>query len=81
MLILIAVIFFVLLIMGMPIAFCMAISAAFAILFNPSLPATAIAQKIYTAVDSISFITIPPVHDGRFADELHGNNRQDNQIL
>lgn len=59
MLILIAVIFFVLLIMGMPIAFCMAISAAFAILFNPSLPATVIAQKIYTAVDSISFIAIP----------------------
>lgn len=59
MLILIAVIFFVLLIMGMPIAFCMAISAAFAILLNPSLPATVIAQKIYTAVDSISFIAIP----------------------
>lgn len=43
----------------MPIAFCMAISAAFAILLNPSLPATVIAQKIYTAVDSISFIAIP----------------------
>lgn len=59
MLILIAVIFFVLLVVGMPIAFCMAISAAFAILLNPSLPATVIAQKIYTAVDSISFIAIP----------------------
>lgn len=59
MLILIAVIFFALLVIGMPIAFCMAISAAFAILLNPSLPATVIAQKIYTAVDSISFIAIP----------------------
>lgn len=59
MLILIAVIFLVLLVIGMPIAFCMAISAAFAILLNPSLPATVIAQKIYTAVDSISFIAIP----------------------
>lgn len=59
MLILIAVIFFVLLVVGTPIAFCMAISAAFAILLNPSLPATVIAQKIYTAVDSISFIAIP----------------------
>ena len=59
MLILVAVIFFALLVIGMPIAFCMAISASFAILINPSLPATVIAQKIYTAVDSISFIAIP----------------------
>lgn len=59
MLILIVAIFFVLLVMGMPIAFCMAISAAAVIFINPSLPSTVIAQKIYTAVDSISFIAIP----------------------
>lgn len=59
MLILIVAIFFILLVMGMPIAFCMAISAAAVIFINPSLPSTVIAQKIYTAVDSISFIAIP----------------------
>lgn len=59
MLILVVAIFFVLLVMGMPIAFCMAISAAAVIFINPSLPSTVIAQKIYTAVDSISFIAIP----------------------
>lgn len=59
MLIFIIVLFCILLVMGMPIAFCMAISATAAIISNPVLPATVIAQKIYTAVDSVSFIAIP----------------------
>ena len=59
MLILVMVVFLVFLVLGMPIAFCMALSAGAAIVLNPSLPATIVAQKIYTAVDSISFIAIP----------------------
>ncbi len=59
MLILVVAIFCVLLIMGMPIAYCMAIAATAVILANPSLPSTIIAQKIYTAADSFSFIAIP----------------------
>lgn len=59
MLILVIVLFVVLLVMGMPIAYCMAISATAVIVCNPSLPSTIIAQKIYTALDSFSFIAIP----------------------
>lgn len=59
MLILVVVIFCVLLVMGMPIAYCMALAASAVIISNPSLPSTIIAQKIYTAVDSFSFIAIP----------------------
>ena len=59
MLILVIVLFVLLLVMGMPIAYCMAISATAVIVSNPSLPSTIIAQKIYTALDSFSFIAIP----------------------
>lgn len=59
MLTLVIIAFCVLLVMGMPIAFGMSISAAIAIITNDALPATVIAQKIYTAIDSVSFIAIP----------------------
>lgn len=59
MIILLVVIFCVLLVIGMPIAYCMSIAATVVIAMNPSLPSTIIAQKIYTAVDSFSFIAIP----------------------
>lgn len=59
MLITVMAVFFFLLVLGMPIAFCMSLSAAVAVLTNAALPATIIAQKIYTAVDSVSFVAIP----------------------
>ncbi len=51
--------FCVLLVLGIPVAYSMGISATFVIMMDPKLLNTIMAQKIYTSLDSFSFIAIP----------------------
>ncbi len=51
--------FIILLILGMPIGYVMAVSATFALLSNPDLPGIVMAQKMFTATDSFSLMAIP----------------------
>ncbi len=51
--------FFLLLLIGMPIAVCLLVSTAVAIAFFTNLPLTVIMQKIFTAVDSYNLMAIP----------------------
>jgi len=53
------VLFCVFLVLGIPVAYGMAVSAVVVIAADPSLPGTIIAQKIFTPLDSFSFIAIP----------------------
>ena len=59
MILLVVVAFCVLLALGIPVAYSMAISAVAVIAMDPSLPATIIGQKIFTSLDSFSYIAIP----------------------
>jgi tripartite ATP-independent transporter DctM subunit len=56
---LVVIIFCVLLVIGIPVAYSMGISAAFVIAIDPNLLDTIITQKIFTSLDSFSFIAIP----------------------
>ena len=59
MILLVLVAFCVLLALGIPVAYSMAIASVSVIAMDPSLPATIIGQKIFTSLDSFSFIAIP----------------------
>ena len=52
-------IFFVLLLLGMPVAYCMAVAAAITLSFDPSLKAIVIPQKMMAAMDSFSLMAVP----------------------
>lgn len=53
------VLFFVFLLLGMPIAFVMGVSSMFSLLSNPQIPGLVFAQKMFTACDSFSLMAIP----------------------
>ncbi|NLI20580.1 MAG: TRAP transporter large permease [Clostridiales bacterium] len=59
MIILLFAAFFVLLFIGMPIAYAMAISSVAVLLADNVLPGLVIAQKLFTAMDSFSLMAIP----------------------
>ena len=59
MLIILAAAFVLLLFIGMPIAFALAIAATSTIVFMPDLPNLIIAQKMFTSMDSFSLMAIP----------------------
>ncbi|QUH26857.1 TRAP transporter large permease [Serpentinicella alkaliphila] len=51
--------FLILLILGMPIGYVMAVSATLSIASNSNLPGIVMAQKMFTATDSFSLMAIP----------------------
>ena len=53
------VIFLVLLFIGVPIGYAMAVSATTVILLIPDLPTLVVAQKMFTAMDSFSLMAVP----------------------
>ena len=53
------VIFLILLFIGVPIGYSMAISATTVILLIPDLPTLVVAQKMFTAMDSFSLMAVP----------------------
>ena len=53
------IVFFLLLIFGLPVGFAMGISAACALLTEPTLPGLVMAQKMNTSMDSFSMMAIP----------------------
>ncbi len=59
MILLVVLAFCVLLVLGVPVAYSMAVSSIVVIAADPALPSTIIAQKIFTSLDSFSFIAIP----------------------
>lgn len=59
MILLIVVLFCILLVLGVPVAYSMAVSSIVVIVADPALPSTIMAQKIFTSLDSFSFIAIP----------------------
>ena len=56
---LLVVIFLILLFVGVPIGYSMAISATTIILLIPDLPTLVVAQKMFTAMDSFSLMAVP----------------------
>ena len=62
------IIFLVLLLIGVPIAFSLGLSSLF-YLFTNNIPLTVISQKFYSGMDSFTLLCIPGVHAGRRADE------------
>ena len=59
MLVLIVVSFFVLLILGFPIAMAMGISSMIALIVDTGIPSVVMAQKIFTASDSFALMAVP----------------------
>lgn len=59
MLTVVLVLFFVLLFIGMPIAYAMAVSGLIVLALDPALPGLVMAQKMFTAMDSFSLMAIP----------------------
>lgn len=59
MILLVVVLFCILLVLGVPVAYSMAVSSIVVIVADPALPSTIMAQKIFTSLDSFSFIAIP----------------------
>lgn len=55
----IIVMFFILLFLGVPIAYSMGITAMYYIIMSPTLSGMVFAQKVYTATDSFSLMAIP----------------------
>jgi len=53
------VIFLILLFIGVPIGYAMAVSATTVILLIPDLPTLVVAQKMFTAMDSFSLMAVP----------------------
>ena len=51
--------FFILLLLGVPITFAMAIPSALVMLVSPNIPALAISQKIFSACDSFTLMAMP----------------------
>lgn len=51
--------FLIMLFLGMPVAYAMAVSSSLAIFLDPSLPSLVIGQKMFTAMDSFSLMAIP----------------------
>lgn len=52
-------VFAVLLIIGMPVAYGMAISAVVCLMVDPSLPGLVLSQKMFTSMDSFSLMAVP----------------------
>ena len=51
--------FFLLLFIGMPVAYGMVISAVVTLFFDPSLTGIIIPQKLFTGMDSFSLMAVP----------------------
>ena len=51
--------FFVFLVLGMPIAYCMGLSAVLVILINGQLPVLILAQQFYDSLDNFSLLAVP----------------------
>ena len=51
--------FAILLVLGAPITFAMAIPCAFAFMLSPNLPSLAVCQKLFSACDSFSLMAMP----------------------
>ena len=52
-------VFIVLLIIGMPVAYGMAVSAVVCLMVDPSLPGLVLSQKMFTSMDSFSLMAVP----------------------
>ncbi len=57
--IIIFVLFLVLVLLGIPIAFCMGISAAAVLILNADVPFEVIMQRMFVGIDSLSLLAIP----------------------
>lgn len=53
------VLFFVFMVLGMPIAYCMGLAAIVVILIDGQLPVLLLAQQFYTALDNFSLLAVP----------------------
>lgn len=51
--------FFLLLFIGMPVAYGMAVSAVVALIIDPALPGLVLTQKMFTNMDSFGFMAVP----------------------
>ena len=52
-------VFVVLLLIGMPVAYGMAVSAVICLMVDPSLPGLVLSQKMFTSMDSFSLMAVP----------------------
>ena len=52
-------VFAVLLVIGMPVAYGMAVSAVVCLMIDPSLPGLVLSQKMFTSMDSFSLMAVP----------------------
>ena len=55
----IIIMFFILLFLGVPIAYSMGVTAMYYLIMSPTLSGMVFAQKVYTATDSFSLMAIP----------------------
>jgi hypothetical protein len=51
--------FFVFMVLGMPIAYCMALAAILTVLIDGQLPVLILAQQFYDSLDSFSLLAVP----------------------
>ncbi len=53
------VLFFVFMVLGMPIAYCMGLAAILTVLVDGQLPVLLLAQQFYDSLDSFSLLAVP----------------------
>ena len=51
--------FVVLLVIGMPVAYAMAVSVVTCLIVDPALPGIVLSQKMFTSMDSFSLMAVP----------------------